>query len=136
MRSHLPVALLAVCLTAGCATGVAATAAPAGRIRVVTAFYPLQFLARTVGGDAVDVTDLTKPGAEPHDVELTARQVARISDAALVVYLRGFQPAIDQAVRMEAQGRAFDAGSVVSRLPIGDDADGDGRRHRHLSTAG
>jgi zinc transport system substrate-binding protein len=44
---------------------------------VVTAFYPLQFLSERIGGATVTVTDLTKPGAEPHDVELNPRQVAR-----------------------------------------------------------
>jgi zinc transport system substrate-binding protein len=41
--------------------------------------------------------------------------VGRISDAALVVYLKGFQPAVDEAVEQEAR-RAFDAGSVVELL--------------------
>jgi zinc transport system substrate-binding protein len=129
MRIHRLVALLAVTVTAGCGSGVAASGPADPRPRVVTAFYPLRFLARTIGGDAVTVTDLTKPGAEPHDVELSPRQVGRISDAALVVYLHGFQPAIDQAVAMEATERAFDAGSVVEQLPLEDD------RHAHETTA-
>ena len=40
------------------------------------AFYPLQFAAERVGGDHVQVTTLTKPGAEPHDLELTPKAVA------------------------------------------------------------
>jgi zinc transport system substrate-binding protein len=116
------VAALAVLLaTAGCARAVAAP--DGGRFSVVTAFYPLQFLSQRIGGPDVTVTDLTKPGAEPHDVELTARQVARISDAGLVVYLRGFQPAVDEAVAQEAAGRAFDATSVVPLLPLHDETD-------------
>nr|BFE75794.1 zinc ABC transporter substrate-binding protein [Actinoplanes digitatis] len=82
----------------------------------MTAFYPLRFLGERIGGDAVAVTDLTKPGAEPHDVELYPRQVGEISDAGLVLYLKGFQPAVDQAVAQEATGRALDAGSVVELL--------------------
>ena len=66
--------------------------------------------AERIGGDAVTVTNLTKPGAEPHDLELTPRQVGQISDAELVVYLKGFQPAVDEAVDQEAGDRAFDVG--------------------------
>lgn len=92
-----------------------------GRLDVVTAFYPLRFLSERLGADAVAVTELTKPGAEPHDVELNPRQVADISDAALVVYLKGFQPAVDEAVQQEAADRAFDAGSAVELLAAADD---------------
>ena len=69
---------------------------------MVAAFYPLQFVAEQVGGDHVTVTNLAKPGAEPHDLELSARQVGRVSDAELVVYLKGFQPAVDEAVEQAA----------------------------------
>jgi len=118
MRARfLVVVLLMLSVAAGCAGGSVASGAADGRIRVVTAFYPLQFLSRQIGGDTVTVTDLTKPGAEPHDVELSPRQVGDIVDARLVVYLKGFQPAIDTAVAQEAKGRAFDVGSVVHRLP-------------------
>ena len=92
-----------------------------GRLDVVTAFYPLRFLSERLGADAVAVTDLTKPGAEPHDVELNPRQVADISDAGLVVYLKGFQPAVDEAVEQGAADRAFDAGSAVELLAAADD---------------
>ena len=83
-----------------------------GKVDVVTAFYPLRFIAERIGGDAVAVTNLAKPGAEPHDMELEPRQLAQIADAALVAYLKGFQPAVDEAVAQEAKDSAFDAASV------------------------
>ena len=114
MRLRLSAALLGLAVLAGCGTGAdAADDRPA----VVTAFYPLQFLGQRIGGDAVTVTNLTKPGAEPHDVELNPRQVGEISDASLIVYLSGFQPAVDEAVAQEATDRALDAASVVGLLP-------------------
>jgi zinc transport system substrate-binding protein len=116
MRPRLLAALLALSVVAGCGQGAASAGTADGRLRVVTAFYPLQFLSERIGGDAVTVTDLTKPGAEPHDVELSPRQVGDIVDARLVVYLKGFQPAIDAAVAQEAKHHAFDVGSVVPRL--------------------
>jgi zinc transport system substrate-binding protein len=118
------VALLALGLTAGCAGRSAASEYTDGKLNVVTAFYPLRFLASEIGGSSVSVTDLTKPGAEPHDVELNPRQVAQIVDAGLVVYLKGFQPAVDQAVEQEGRGHALDAASVVTLLPLSTSTDG------------
>ncbi len=123
MRIRSLLAGLVLSLAAGGCATVAAGAPVDGKLPVVTSFYPLQFLAAQIGGDEVTVTDLTKPGAEPHDIELSPRQVAHIASAALVVYLKGFQPAVDQAVRQEASKRAFDAGSVVKLLPYSGDED-------------
>ncbi|WP_374969733.1 metal ABC transporter substrate-binding protein [Terrabacter sp. BE26] len=65
---------------------------------VVTSFYPLQFAVEQITGGAVPVTVLTKPGAEPHDLELAPQDIARMSKARLVVYADGFQPAVDEAI--------------------------------------
>ncbi|BFU46360.1 metal ABC transporter substrate-binding protein [Krasilnikovia sp. MM14-A1004] len=117
-RFRLLLAAVAV-VALGAATGCTARAGGAAdeALRVVTAFYPLQFLAQRIA-DAPAVGNLTKPGAEPHDVELNPRQVATIADADLVAYLKGFQPAVDQAVALEARGRAFDAATAVPLLPL------------------
>jgi zinc transport system substrate-binding protein len=121
MRIRPLLAALALSVTAGGCATTAAGAPVDGKLPVVTSFYPLQYLAATIGGEHVAVTDLTKPGAEPHDIELSPRQVAHIASAALVVYLKGFQPAVDQAVGQEAKDRAFDAGSAVPLLPYSGD---------------
>src|SRR6478735_7767940 len=94
-RRRLLAPLVAVpLLLAGCASdpGVAD-----GTVDVMASFYPLQFVAEQVGGDRVTVRSLTPPGAEPHDVELSPAQVSRIDQADLVVYLSGFQAAVDDA---------------------------------------
>lgn len=100
---------LAVLPLAACGDDPAAPDAP---MTVVAGFYPLELLASRVGGDRVAVTSLAQPGAEPHDLELRPAQVAAISDADLVVHLKGFQPAVDDAVAQEASGRSFDAAAV------------------------
>jgi len=70
-----------------------------GRVTVVASFYPLAEVAERVGGGAVDVTNLTPAGTEPHDVELSSRQVDDLLDADLVVYLGGgFQPAVEDVL--------------------------------------
>lgn len=66
---------------------------------VVAAFYPLAYAAEEIGGERVDVRNLTPPGAEPHDVELSPRDVERIRSADVVLYLGSdFQPAFERAV--------------------------------------
>ena len=90
------------------ACGAALASPDDGRVHVAASFYPLQFVVQRIGGDRVDVTSLTRPGAEPHDLELTPRDVAGMEDADLVVYLRGFQPAVDDAIAVAGRVTAFD----------------------------
>jgi zinc transport system substrate-binding protein len=98
--------------TAGCGAGGAATN---GRETVVASFYPLAYAAQIVGGDKVEVENLTPSGAEPHDLELTPRAVADIQRADVVFYLgHGFQPAVADAVE-GAHGRVVD---LLGGLPI------------------
>jgi zinc transport system substrate-binding protein len=80
---------------------------------VVASFYPYAFVAERVAGRHATVTNLTAPGLEPHDLELTPQQVADIEDAAVVVYEKGFQPAVDEAVDQSAQGLTLDTTTVV-----------------------
>ncbi|MGI5242844.1 metal ABC transporter substrate-binding protein [Dactylosporangium sp. CA-139066] len=110
MRGRVAAALLAGALAlAGCA----GPAKPDdGKLRVVAAFYPLQFVAEQVGGDRVAVSNLTRAGAEPHDLELTPSQLAGLEDADLVVYLRGFQPAVDEAIDLQRRDKTFDVAGV------------------------
>jgi zinc transport system substrate-binding protein len=70
----------------------------AGGRAVVAAFYPLAFAAQEIGGSRVDVRNLTPPGVEPHDLELSGKDVRAIGEADLVLYVRGFQPSLDAAI--------------------------------------
>lgn len=99
-------------------------------IGVVASFYPLQFVVGRVGGDRVDVTNLTPAGAEPHDLELTPQDTASLQDAGLVVYLAGFTPAVDDAVASVGATQAFDV-APAARLDLesGEDEHEEGEEH-------
>ncbi|MCD9198525.1 metal ABC transporter substrate-binding protein [Aeromicrobium wangtongii] len=90
-----------------------------GRTSVIASSYPFAFVAERVGGSAVNVSNLTAPGTEPHDLELKPKQVASVQDADLVIYQKDFQAAVDQAV--EQAGRSdddtIDVASLVKLLP-------------------
>ena len=88
---------------------------------VLASFYPLAFASEWVAGPDANVTNLTQPGVEAHDLELTARQVGRIVEAELIVYLRGFQPAVDDAIDQNAEGamrsQANSRKAAIPRMP-------------------
>jgi zinc transport system substrate-binding protein len=80
------------------ACGGSGSASSGGRTEVVASFYPLAFAADRIGGARVTVSNLTPAGAEPHDLELSPRDVARVHSADLVLLLgRGFQPQVEDA---------------------------------------
>ncbi len=119
-------AALPLLLGAACGTGEVGPAALPGQLEIVTALYPFQFVAERVAGDRAVVTSLTRPGAEPHDVELTPRQVAAVSRADLVIYERTFQAAVDEAVEQTGNPAALDTTTVVPMQPLAPDEHGHG----------
>jgi zinc transport system substrate-binding protein len=112
-----PIALTALAVAgaltlSACGGGATGATTSDGKVNVVAAFYPLQYLAEQIGGDHVKVTDLTAPGTEPHDLELTAKQVATVQDAGAVLYLKGLQPTVDKAVAQSKSKYVVDAAAL------------------------
>jgi zinc transport system substrate-binding protein len=69
-----------------------------GRKRIVAAFYPLAYAAQEIGGRELRVENLTPPGAEPHDLEVSPQDVRDLHSADLVLLLgHGFQPQLERA---------------------------------------
>lgn len=120
----LPLLAVGALALAGCGSEGGGPSAD-GRLRVEAAFYPLQWVAEQVGGEHVEVGNLTSPGAEPHDLELTPRDVAGLSDADLVVYLGGFQPAVDDAVGGVPNGFDVADAAALDLVVDGDHGAGD-----------
>ncbi|MFD8535696.1 zinc ABC transporter substrate-binding protein [Streptomyces rubrogriseus] len=80
---------------------------------VVASFYPMEYLAEQIGGDHVNVTTLTEPGQEPHDLELSAKQTAQMGEADAVLYLKSLQPAVDEAIAQSDVKTKIDAASLT-----------------------
>jgi zinc transport system substrate-binding protein len=124
---------LALASLTGCGSD-SSSAASSGKVDVVAAFYPFAFVAQQVGGNDVTVDNLTKPGAEPHDLELTPRQVAAISEADLAIYLKGFQPSVDDAIQQNRPAHTLEVSTVVPLTrPAPPDEQGEKQDHSNLS---
>ena len=131
VRAALAAVVLPLPMVSCAAVGGGPAASPSpGVLQIVTAAYPFQFIAERVAGAHAVVSNLTKPGAEPHDLELTPRQVASIARADLVVYQRGFQPVVDESVAQSENPHVLDAATVVP-LKVHGDQDGSHDGHGH-----
>ncbi len=98
------------------------TGATKGALTVATSFYPLQEIVERVGGDAVHVVDLTPPGHEPHELELTGRQLTALQRADAVAYLgAGFQPSVQKSIEsLPDSVRRIDLLHGIDLLPVTD----------------
>jgi zinc transport system substrate-binding protein len=113
VRSSVAIAVVLLVGTS-CGSSGESDQGASGKLAVVAAFYPVQEAVERVGGPLVDVTNLTAPGVEPHDLELTPDQVEAIATADVVLYLGdGFQPAVQDAIA-DAEGMTVD---LLAGLP-------------------
>ena len=112
---------LAVAGLSGCSTS--GDSGSDGAVSVAASFYPLEFVAQRVGGDLVDVTVLTSPGQEPHDLELTVAQTAEVAEADLVLLEGALQPVVADAVDQNGTGVALDVEDVVALRPSAEEHD-------------
>lgn len=83
---------------------------------VVAGFYPLAYVAQELGGPRLEVANLTPPGAEPHDIEVSAGDVGGLQSADLVLLMgRDFQPQLEEAAK-DASGRVVE---ILEGAPVG-----------------
>ncbi|MFF3123483.1 metal ABC transporter substrate-binding protein [Streptomyces sp. NPDC057908] len=120
-----------------CSTSDAADHKNGDKLNVVASFYPMQFLAEQIGGKHVSVTTLTKPGVEPHDLELTPRQIGGLGDADYILYLKGIQPAVDDAIKQSGSKDVVDASTLTVLEDHGTETGADEHGHeQHGDEAG
>ncbi|MFF7211445.1 metal ABC transporter substrate-binding protein [Streptomyces sp. NPDC008238] len=127
-RALVPLAAVAG-LVALSACSTAGGTAQDGKLAVTASFYPMEFLAEQIGGGHVHVTGLTKPGTEPHDLELTPRQTGELGESDVIVYLKGLQPAVDDAIAQSGVRTVVDAAALTPLEDHGTEVDG----HHHTT---
>lgn len=112
-----------------------------GTPSVAASFYPLEFVAQRVGGDLIDLSVLTGPGQEPHDLELTVAQTATVAGADLVLLEEALQPVVADAVAQNGNGRVLEVEDVVTLRPVTEshdhgEEDDDGHEEQHSDDDG
>lgn len=117
-----------------CSSDTAAAGTP-GKFDVVASFYPMTFLAERIGGDHVHVTSLTAPGQEPHDLEISPKQIALIQKSDAVLYLKNVQPSVDEAVAQSPVKTKIDAASLTTTEEHGNEVGGHAAAHDTHSAA-
>ncbi|KOV67937.1 metal ABC transporter substrate-binding protein [Streptomyces sp. MMG1121] len=115
--------------TLSACSGDTAEAANTGKFDVVASFYPMAFLAERIGGDHVHVTSLTSPGQEPHDLEISPKQIAMLQDSDAVLYLKNLQPSVDDAVTQSPVRTKIDAASLTTLEKHGNEVGGHAAAH-------
>ncbi|MFI7291651.1 metal ABC transporter substrate-binding protein [Streptomyces anulatus] len=121
--------VLGLIALSACSTSDAADGGNGDRLKVTASFYPMQFLTERIGGEHVAVTSLTKPGVEPHDLELTPRQIGSISESDYVLYLKGIQPAVDDAIAQSGVQNTVDAATLTTLENHGSEVSGHDHGH-------
>jgi zinc transport system substrate-binding protein len=123
MQTRIVLTLIVAATLAGCG-GSSGSEETEGtnETNVVAAFYPLAFAAHEIGGDGVSVTNLTPPGVEPHDLELSAGDIQTIAEADVVLYLgSGFQPGLEKAIDSTSANGADLLTAVETRESVEDE---------------
>src|SRR6478752_5889251 len=102
--------------------GSVVTVVMAGAIALAACVYPLQEIVERVGGDSVHVVDLNPPGHEPHELDLTGRQLTALQKSDAVAYLgAGFQPSVQKSIEsLPASVRRIDLLRGIDLLPVTD----------------
>ncbi|MFE6662632.1 metal ABC transporter substrate-binding protein [Streptomyces sp. NPDC057697] len=124
-------AVLGLTALTACSSSDAADHKNGDKLDVVASFYPMQFLAEQIGGKHVTVTTLTKPGVEPHDLELSPRQTGGLTDADFILYLKGIQPAVDDAIAQSGAKHVVDAAKLTTLEDHGTETGADEHGHEH-----
>ena len=112
MKKEICAAAIAALALSGCSATAKSGKEAGGKVDAVASFYPLAYVTSQVGGDLVDVTNLT-PSGEAHDVELSAKDLTTISQADALIYLSGFQAAVDDAVKEAAPKNTLDVAKAA-----------------------
>jgi zinc transport system substrate-binding protein len=101
------IALLAV-FTAACGADKEADTPKKqnGKLKIYTTVYPLEYFAKRIGGDHVEVSSIYPPGSNEHTFEPTQRDMMNIADADYFFYiglgLEGFVENAQKSLKSES----------------------------------
>ena len=59
------------------------------KLQVYASIYPIYDFAKKIAGDKADIYNMTSAGSEPHDFEITSKDMANLTKANLFIYNGG-----------------------------------------------
>ncbi len=82
-------------------------------LQVTASYYPLFDFAKQVGGDLVQATNVTPPGAEPHDFEPSAKALAEAQKSRVFIYNGGSLEPWTEKFRQDYKGTVIKASQGI-----------------------
>lgn len=95
------------------------------KLQVTASFYPLFDFAKNVGGDKVQVTNITPAGAEPHDFAPSPKALADAQKAAVFIYNGGHLEPWTEGFLRDYASVAVQASNGMDLLEAADEEHGD-----------
>src|SRR4051794_36253386 len=90
MKRLLALLIIFLLMVSGCSNTASTksekTSEESKKLQIVTTFYPMYYFAQKVAGTSANVELLIPNGAEPHDWEPSAKDMAKIQDADIFIY--------------------------------------------------
>ncbi|MGG4552994.1 metal ABC transporter substrate-binding protein [Paenibacillus humicus] len=122
--------LAAVLLLAGCGSGNNENKVVAGKVNVVTSFYPLYEFAKEIGGEEAHVINLLPVGVEPHDWTPRSQEILNTSKAQLFLYngagLEGWLDSFLKGLGSESKVKTVEVSQGITLIASGEE---DGHQH-------
>ncbi len=87
MRNLIFLSLLAMTLLLTACTNNESNQEKNNEINIYTTVYPLQYFAKQIGGDYVNVSSIYPPGANEHTFEPTQKDMIALADADVFFYI-------------------------------------------------
>ncbi|ALS28434.1 ABC transporter substrate-binding protein [Paenibacillus sp. 32O-W] len=133
IKGSLVALALLVVSTVAAACGGNGSKLVEGKMNVVTSFYPLYYMAQTIGGEHAHVVNLIPAGVEPHDWSPKSRDLETVSKAQLFLYHgAGFEGWVDNFLKGVSKDSGLIAREMSAGIELIDVGDGDnGADHDH-----
>lgn len=88
MKKFLTI-LFILSLLVGCSNVSKDNIDSSNKLKVYASIYPMYDFAKKICGDKADVYNMTSAGSEPHDFEITSKDMADLTKANLFIYNGG-----------------------------------------------
>lgn len=91
------------------------------KITINSSIYPLEYLAKEIGGSNVEVKNIVPVGMESHDFEPSIKDIAKIKEGELFLFIgSGFEDWTGKLISENKGLNSLEASKSVNLIPITD----------------